>query len=257
MSETAREFAGKTAIVTGAARGIGEAAARALAAGGADVVLNDIEDACRVAAEVARLGGKAHFVRGDVASLEEMHRLVDEAVRVFGGVDVLVANAAFHLRDEFWRQAIEDVRRTIDVTMWGPYNAIRAAARRMIEQGRGGAIVVVGSPHSEIPVPRCMAYNMAKGAVQQLATTAAAELLPHRIRVNVVRPGWTNTPGERRYFTEEEIADKSRRLPAGRMAKPEEIARVIAFLASDESEYINAATFTVDGGLQLPTGNIV
>lgn len=257
MEKSEKEFAGKTAIVTGAARGIGEAAAKALAAVGAKVVVNDIQDGTQVAREIVAAGGEAHFVPGDVAKFEDMARLVDEAVRVFGGVDILVANAALHIRGDFWEQPFEDARRTVEVTLWGPYNAIRAVARRMIEQGRGGAMVVLGSPHSEIPVPRCMAYNMAKGGVRQLALTAAAELLPYKIRVNIVRPGWTNTPGERAFFSEEEIASKSKQLPAGRMARPDEIARVIVFLASEGSEYINGTTYTVDGGLHLPKQNIV
>lgn len=251
-------FHGKTAVVTGAGRGIGEAVARRLAGQGAAVVLNDVRDAAAaVADEIQRTGARATFVQGDVSKFEDMQRLVEEAMRTFGGVDLLVANAAMHLRGLFWEQPIEDARRTVDVTMWGPYHAVRAAATQMIAQGRGGAMVVIGSPHTHVPAPLCMAYNMAKGATTQMARTAAAELLKHRIRVNVVEPGWTNTPGERNFFTEQQIASQSRLLPAGRMGEPDEVARVVCFLLEDLSDYINGATYVVDGGLQLPKGNIV
>src|SRR6187401_2009541 len=102
-------------------------------------------------------------------------------------------------------------RRTIDVTMWGAFYGVRASAQQMIKQGKGGSIVVVSSPHAVIPIPTAMAYNMAKAAIDHMARTAAIELVSHRIRVNLVHPGWIDTPGERKHFTEDQIAAGSRK----------------------------------------------
>ena len=113
--------------------------------------------------------------------------------------------------------------------MWGAYNGVRAASEQMVKQKSKGSIVVIGSPHALISVPRCMAYNMAKAAVDQMARTAAAELIQHGIRVNIVHPGWTDTPGERRHFTEEEIARKGTSSDT-EACRPLEIARAVLFL---------------------------
>ena len=110
--------------------------------------------------------------------------------------------------------------------MWGAFHLFRLAANQMIRQATGGALLAVSSPHAFIPVPGSMAYNMAKAAVDQLARTAAVELAEHRIRVNILYPGWTDTPGERQFNDEEQIAKLSRGLPWKRLARPEEIARL-------------------------------
>src|SRR5262249_39627437 len=145
-------------------------------------------------------------------------------------LDGLVANAFYSDEAPFHTAEMAGFRRTIDVTMWGAFYALRAATNQMIRQGRGGSVVVVSSPHAREAFPTSMAYNMAKAAVDQMARTAAVELLTHRIRVNIVHPGWTDTPGERKYFSEEVIQREAARLPWGRLARPEEIARGILFL---------------------------
>src|SRR6516165_1458598 len=129
-------------------------------------------------------------------------------------------------------------RRTIDVTMWGAFYGVLAATQHMIRQGRGGSIVDVSSPHAVEAMPTSMAYNMAKAAVDQMARTAAIELLPHKIRVNIIHPGWTDTPGERKYFTEEVLQRTAKTLPWGRLARPEEIARGILFLVNPASDFV-------------------
>ncbi len=122
----------------------------------------------------------------------------------------------------------------------------------MIKQGQGGSVVVVSSGHAHVPLPSCMAYNMAKAAEDQMARTAALELVGHGIRVNIVYPGWTDTPGERKFFSEEVLKSAAAALPAGRLARPEEIARGILFLLDPASEYINGTTLVIDGGASLP-----
>ena len=147
---------------------------------------------------------------------------------------------------------MEGFRRTIDVTMWGAYYGLRASVNQMIRQGQGGSAVIISSPHARVAIPSCAAYNMAKAALDQLARTAALELVRHRIRVNLIYPGWTDTPGERKFFSEEVLRRAGAALPWGRMARPEEIARGVVFLVDPDSDYITGSTLSIDGGSQLP-----
>lgn len=243
---------GKRALVTGGARGIGAATALALAKAGADVAVNDLLDAEETCARIQAMGRQTIAIPADVSDWGQVEGMVEQAAEALGGLDVLVANAAYSERAPFWEQPLDVFERTIGVTMMGPFYCLRAATRRMIKQGRGGRIVVTGSPHAIEAVPNCMAYNMAKAAMDQMVRTAATELIPHGIRVNVIHPGWTDTPGERRYYSEQDIQELGSQLPARRLARPDEIARGILFLACDESEYINGSTLSVDGGLLLP-----
>jgi glucose 1-dehydrogenase len=172
---------------------------------------------------------------------------VAEVVNKFGQLDIAVANAAYSVREPFCSAKLDEFRRTVDVTMWGTFNLFRVAANQMIRQSSGGALLAVSSPHAYIAVPSAMAYNMAKAAVDQMARTAAVELAPHRIRVNVLYPGWTDTPGERRFNNEEQITASSRHLLWKRLAQPEEIARAAVFLCDPANDYINGSSLIVDG----------
>ena len=122
----------------------------------------------------------------------------------------------------------------------------------MVQQGQGGSVVIVSSPHSQIAFPNCMAYNMAKAALDQMARTAATEMLPHRIRINSIYPGWTDTPGERKFIDEQSLAEAAKGLPWGRLATSEEIAHGILFLLSPASDYVTGTILHMDGGLFLP-----
>lgn len=122
----------------------------------------------------------------------------------------------------------------------------------MVAAGQGGAMVVISSPHAHMAIPGAMAYNMAKAANDQMARTAACELAGDRIRVNIIHPGWTDTPGERKFFSEETLAAEGAKLPWGRLGKPEEIGRGAVFLCDPCNEYITGSTLTIDGGIQLP-----
>lgn len=124
----------------------------------------------------------------------------------------------------------------------------------MVSQGQGGSIIVISSVHASRPYPLATEYNAAKAAVNQMAATWAAELARHRIRVNVIEPGWIDTPGEREFYSEEQIRQMGAKLPLGRLGKPEEIARGVLFLASEEdSSYVTGSCLRIDGGFVLPT----
>jgi glucose 1-dehydrogenase len=249
------DLTGKVALVTGASSGIGRAAALAIAKAGADVAVNYLtlpEAAESLAREVKALGRKALLLPVDLADQPAVEAMVDRTVRELGRIDMLVSSAVFSDRELFHKADMAGFRKTIDVSMWGAYYALRAVSNRLIAQRQGGSIVVVSSPHARVAIPSCMAYNMAKAALDQMARTAAVELLSHRIRVNLIYPGWTDTPGERKYFSEEVLERAGKELPWGRMARPEEIARGILFLLDPESDYVTGTTLSIDGGSQLP-----
>jgi glucose 1-dehydrogenase len=250
------------AFVTGASRGIGRAAAIALAHAGADVAINYYshgDEAEAVAAEVRNAGRRAILVPGDVAESSAVEEMIARTARELGRLDIAVSNAAYSAREPFYEADLAPFRRTVDVTMWGAFNVLRAATRQMLEQKKtapgnkpAGSIVIVSSPHSFVAVPRAMAYNMSKAAIDQMARTAAIELAEHRIRVNMIHPGWIDTPGERKFASEETLRSAGAKLPWGRMGTAEEIARGIVFLSDPASDYITGSSLLVDGGITLP-----
>ncbi len=245
----------QVALVTGASLGIGRATSLALARSGAAVAINyrsHAEEAEQVAAEVRSAGGQAMTIQADVADHEAVENMIAQTVDQFGRLDVAVSNAAYSDRDLFFEAAMDGFRRTVDVTMWGAFHLTRVAARQMMRQAGGGSIVVVSSPHAFTPVPRSMAYNMSKAAIEQMAKTAAIELAEHRIRVNIVQPGWTDTPGERKFADEETLRRSGAKIPMGRLGQPDDMARGIVFLCEPQSEYITGASLLIDGGITLP-----
>ena len=248
-------LAGKVALVTGASAGIGRATAHALAQEGADVAINYLtwpEGAEELAAQIRALGRRALLCPVDVSDQTAVEGMVAQAAKELGRLDILVTCAVYADEDYFYRADMAGFRRTVDVTLWGTFYALRAAANAMIRQGQGGSIVLVSSIHAQMAIPSCAAYNMAKAAVDQLGRTAALELAPHRIRVNMMVPGWTDTPGERKYFSEQALRQGGAQMPLGRLARPEEIARSILFLVDPASEYVTGSTLAVDGGGALP-----
>jgi glucose 1-dehydrogenase len=276
MPDPVLPLAGQVALITGACGGIGGACAIALARAGADIAANDIgiltleararlvdtdvgpvdarlSPAARsLVTDISALGRRTHLLPADVSDLDAVDAMVASAVRALGRLDVFVSCAVYSDREPFTTADMAGFRRTIDVSMWGAFYALRACANQMIRQGHGGSVVIVGSPHAVIAFPNCMAYNMAKAAQDQMARTAAMELLPHKIRVNVVHPGWTDTPGERKFFSDEDLKKAGATLPAGRLARPDEIARGVVFLVDPASDYINGITLGIEGGLALP-----
>jgi glucose 1-dehydrogenase len=248
-------LAGKVALVTGASAGIGRASAQLLARAGADVALNYLgydDQAAAAAKEIEASGRRAKLCPVDVSDQSAVEAMVAGVVRDLGRLDILVTAAVFSEREFFYKADMASFRRTIDVSMWGAFYAVRAAANVMIKQGQGGCIVCVSSPHARVAIPSSMAYNMAKAGLDQMARTAAVELLQHKIRVNIVYPGWTDTQGERKFFSEEVLQRAGAALPWGRMARPEEIARGVLWLCDPASDYVTGSTLSIDGGSQLP-----
>ena len=249
------ELKGKTAVVTGSSLGIGRCTAIALGRAGAKVLVNyrsHSDAAEEVVKTIVDSGSEALAVQADVSDQEAVEHLIAEAVGHFGSLDIAVANAAYSDRELFLEADMGGFRRTIDVTMWGAFYLLRAAARQMIRQERGGAIVTVSSPHAFIPVPKCMAYNMAKAAIDQMAKTAAIEVAKYGIRVNTMHPGWIDTPGERKLSSEEDLQKAGSFIPLGRLGTPEEIADAILFLCDPRQSYMTGASLLVDGGISLP-----
>lgn len=249
------DLSGRVAVVTGASLGIGRATAIAMGRAGAKVAVNyrsHKEQAEEVVAAIRAAGSQAVALQADVADQAAVEKLVSQVVAEFGRLDIAVSNAAYSDRELFYKADMAGFRRTVDVTMWGAFYLLRAATQQMIKQGQGGAICIVSSPHAFIPAPRAMAYNMSKAAIEHMARTAAIEVAEHRIRINLVQPGWTDTPGELKFATRETLDSAGAKIPLGRLGNSEEMAAGIMFLCDPKNEYITGAALLIDGGISLP-----
>ena len=249
------DLSGKNVLITGASRGIGRGCAVEVARAGGNVAINyrSGEDLAReVAQEVESLGGKALLLPADVSDQSAVEAMIEKVASTWGSLDGFVSNAVYSDRELMVKADMEGFRKTIDVSMWGAFYGVRASAQKMLAQGGGGAITVVSSPHATIPLPGAMAYNMAKAAIDQMARTAAIELAQDKIRVNVIHPGWIDTPGERKFFSESDLAAGAGNIPWKRLGTPEEIGRLIAMTLSPAADYMTGSTLLMDGGISLP-----
>ncbi len=248
------KLAGRVAVITGGARGIGAATALELARHGADISFCDIlprSAAEQTLRQIEESGRKALFFQAGAGDRPAMERMFAETAEQLGSIDILVNNAAKSIRKPLLDLDTADVEQVWDVILWGTFHCSQLAARRMVAQGRGGNIVMISSVHGSRPFPNSTAYNGAKAAVNHMALTWAAELAAHRIRVNVIEPGWIDTPGERNFYTEEQIREQGAKLPLGRLGTPQEMANVVRFLVSDDSSYISGSILRADGAISL------
>jgi glucose 1-dehydrogenase len=246
------DLSGKTALVTGAARGIGKAIALELARCGADLVLCDLlPQVSDTAREIEALKASAVARITDAGDRKSIEKLFSDAADRYGAVDILVNNVGLNIRKPLWELEVSDVEAIWSTTLWSVFHCSQLAARQMRDRDRGGSIVCISSVLGSRPYAGSSAYNGAKAAVNQMVRTWASELAPHRIRVNAIEPGWIDTPGERVFASEEEIQTKAKQLPFGRLGTPEEIADAVAFLVSDYATYITGACLRVDGGYSL------
>ena len=243
---------GKVALVTGAGQGIGLACARALAREGASVVLAERDEAAGQAAaqSLAGEGLPAAFVRCDVSRKAQMDAAVAAAVKAFGRLDILVANAGIVHAAEFLDLEEADFDRVLAVNLKGVFLAGQAAARQMVKQGAGGAIVNMSSVNAVLAIPNQVPYVVSKGGINQLTKVMALSLAPHGIRVNAIGPGTILTELAKTAVLGNREAERRilSRTPMGRMGEPEEVAAVAVFLASDEASYLTGQTIYPDGG---------
>jgi NAD(P)-dependent dehydrogenase (short-subunit alcohol dehydrogenase family) len=244
-------LAGQVALVTGAQQGIGRAIAVALAQDGADVAVNYLDDrtaAAEVVAKVRGAGRRACLAQGDVSRARDADAMVARVASELGAPTILVNNAGVFPRVEFLTMTESDWDLVIDVNLKGSFLCAQAAARRMVEAGRGGAIVNLGSVAMR-GAPLGVHYSASKAGVMGLTRAMALALAPHRIRVNAIAPGLTDTAQPRYGNTEAELVEMGRQIPlGGRMARPEEIARVAVFLAAEDAGWITGQTIHVNGG---------
>src|SRR5215468_7310925 len=233
--------AGKNVLVTGAQRGIGRAIALRFAAAGADVALNYIDDKAATestAAEIVALGRRAATIAADIARPEEARRLVHDAERALGPIDVLVNNAAIFPRAPFLELNEEMWDAVLDTNLKATFVCAQEAARRMVAAGRPGTIINLSSGAPYRGSMRATAYMASKLGIVGLTRGMARELAPHGIRVNAIAPGVTNTAMPRLGNTEAALAEMAQRTPTGRIAEPEDIADAIVFLATDDARHI-------------------
>ncbi len=247
------KLAGKVAVVTGAARGIGRATAERLLAEGAKVVVSDIDEVQlqRTAAEI----GTADTVlalRADVSVQREVIDLVQAATDRFGSIDIMVNNAGIAPVVEFLDVTEELLSRVLDVNLKGAFYGTQAAGRRMIEQGKGGVIINMSSINSGLANPNVAPYAISKGGMNQVTSTAAVAFAAHGIRVVGVGPGTIMTDMVAGAFVQS-AGNRAilSRTPLGRYGQATEIASVVAFLASDDASYMTGETVYVDGGRRV------
>jgi glucose 1-dehydrogenase len=255
MKEMTADFSldGEVAIVTGGNSGIGQAVTLALAELGANVVIDYIahpEAAEELERKIAAMGDNSIGVKADVSKVDELQRLINSAVEAFGRLDIMVNNAGVETRTSILDSTEEDYDKVLDINLKSAFFGTQLAARQMLAQGGGGRIINMTSVHEDWPMPGNTPYCLSKGGMRMLTRTAGVELAPHGITVVGVGPGAVVTPINRSTVDDPEALKRiNAAIPLARMAEPEEIARVVAFLAGAGSSYVTATTVMADGGL--------
>jgi meso-butanediol dehydrogenase / (S,S)-butanediol dehydrogenase / diacetyl reductase len=239
-----RGLKGRRVLITGGASGIGAAtAARFIEEGSRVVVLDrDSDDLGRIATELPALAGT---VATDVSSWEEVREGFAETVRILGAVDTLINNAGISIRHDFLEITPEEWARVMAVNLTGAFYVAQTAARHMKARG-GGVILNTASTNGMVGYPRYADYNSSKAGVIALTRSMAIELAPE-IRVNAVAPGYVLTPMQRAEYTDEMLREVNLKIPLRRHARPEEVAALFAFLASDDAAYLSGHVYTIDG----------
>ncbi|MGA6098183.1 SDR family NAD(P)-dependent oxidoreductase [Stutzerimonas marianensis] len=243
----------KVALVTGGSQGIGRGIALRLAEEGADLVINsrhENDQARETLAQIRDLGRRACFIPADVGVVADCRRLVERAIEQMGRLDILVNNAGVQTHASFLDASEEDYDQVLDINLRGPFFLAQAFARHVRDRGHRGRIINNSSVHEELPHPNFTAYCASKGGMKMLMRNIAIELAPLGITVNNIAPGAIETPINRDLMNQPEKLDTLlQNIPANRLGQPRDVAGAVAFLASDDADYITGATLVVDGGL--------
>jgi glucose 1-dehydrogenase len=253
---------GQTALVTGASSGIGAGVARALAAAGAAVAVNYVsgpEMADAVVADIERAGGTAMAVQADVSQEGQVQAMFGAVLGAWDGLDIFVSNAGIQKDAAITEMTLAQWNAVIGVNLTGTFLCAREAARAMIRRGirpgvsrAAGKIVCISSVHEVIPWAGHVNYAASKGGMKLFMQSLAQELAPHRIRVNSIAPGAIQTPINRAAWeTPAALESLLALIPYGRIGQPEDIGRAVAWLASDDADYVHGQTIFVDGGMTL------
>jgi NAD(P)-dependent dehydrogenase (short-subunit alcohol dehydrogenase family) len=245
------DVSGKVALISGATGGFGKAAAKGLAAAGAKVMatartLSTLE---RLVKEIKEEGGQASFSQGDPVNPEDVKRVVKNTVDTFGGIDILVTAAGINKVKPIIEQPVEDWEEVMDVNMKGTYLFCKEVGKVMINQKRGGKVILVGSARGHLGLANYTAYSPSKGAVHLLAKTLGCEWGPHKINVNAIAPTVFRTPLTQWMFDDNAFyLNFLKRIPIGRLGEPEDFVGTVIFLSSKASDFITGAIVDVDGG---------
>jgi len=253
MTPSYPEFKGKRALITGGTQGIGKAIAERLGRQGAMVYLNfarNEQDARETLDQFRDAGYASELFQADLGSPEAIETML-EHIHQSGPLDLLVCNAAYQEKKGFFETDRALIQRTFEINIFANFQIIRKVAGEMIAAGRPGRMVMCSSGHGTMVFKGTFAYDVSKAALNHFMRCAALELIEHGIRLNAADIGWTHTPGERRWFSEEDQNRLSRSIPIGRAAQADEIAAVIEFLLSDQASYVVGSIYTADGGFIL------
>lgn len=246
-------FAGKVAIVTGSSSGIGESIAIRLASEGAAVVVDFLshpDNADKVKSTIESAGGKAICVQADVTKTPEVQNLIEQAYSQLGGCDILVNNAGVEKHAPFWEASEADYDLVLGTNLKAAFFLSQRFVQKLMEAKKPGRIVNISSVHEDMVFPNFASYCAAKGGMRMLMRDLAMELGPYNITVNNVAPGAINTPINASLLADKPKLDALlRNIPLGRLGEPEDVASLVAFLASDEASYVTGSTYFVDGGL--------
>jgi glucose 1-dehydrogenase len=244
---------GKVAIVTGGNSGIGLAIVLELAKQGANIVIDYVvhpEATEALEKQVSTLGDQAIGVAADVSKVSDLQKLIAAAVKQFGRLDVMVNNAGVETRTSVLDTTEAQYEKVLAINLKSAFFGTQLAAQQMIKQGGGGRIINISSVHEDWPMPNNTAYCVSKGGMRMLTRTAGVELAPHNILVVGVGPGAVATPINQSTMNDPALMKKlDAAIPIGRMARPEEIGSVVAFLAGDGASYLTATTIFADGGI--------